>query len=326
MSTSSVAQAHQLLARTLNVGLHLGATQDDGWCINVTRAELEAIQAAGFTALRIGVQWAAHCQPDAPYDLDPAVLSKVATVLEGATACGLAVVLSNFSDPGLMEYPARHQARFLAITRQIAAHFQAAPASVLFELMAEPRGKLDAVWNEYLAASLAVAREQNPTRAMIIGPASYNNARNLSRLQLPEDDRHLIVTIHHYWPIKFTMQGEPWLRLPWYMALFLGSPGSWPGTTWNGTSRQQAVLKHIFDAAACWARAHDRPLFVGEFGSSNTADLSSRVRWTRCVRQLCEERGFSWGCWSYGPSFAVYDLKNGRWNKALLDALLADAD
>ena len=38
-----------------------------------------------------------------------------------------------------------------------------------------------------------------------------NNARFLDELSLPDAERNLIVGIHHYWPIMFTMQGEMWL-------------------------------------------------------------------------------------------------------------------
>jgi endoglucanase len=70
-------------------------------------------------------------------------------------------------------------------------------------------------------------------------------------------------------------------------------------------------------------RAHDRPLFLGEFGTSNNADMASRVRWTRFNRQLAERHGFSWGCWCLGPLFALYDGEHGRWHAGLLEALMS---
>jgi endoglucanase len=69
------------------------------------------------------------------------------------------------------------------------------------------------------------------------------------------------------------------------------------------------------------AAARDRPILVGEFGSSNNADMASRARWTRTNRELAERHGFSWGYRSFGPSFALYDLHADRWNRELLDAL-----
>lgn len=123
--------------------------------------------------------------------------------------------------------------------------------------------------------------------------------------------------MYHYWPITFTMQGERWLG-----QTELGDPTAWLGTTWDGSPQQRAKLQAGFDAVAAYARGHDRPVFIGQFGTSNHADLPSRVRWTRCNRELAEQHGFAWSCWSYGPSFALYDTDYHRWHTQLLHALL----
>jgi endoglucanase len=322
MSEEPITRINQLLARTINVGLHLGDPKDERWCVRVTDREMDTIAKAGFSAVRLGVQWASHSEKATPFRIGPSVFQTVDTAIDCAVSHGLAVVVSNFLDPDLMENPGAYQARFLAITRQVAEHYRDQPETVLFEPMAEPRGRLDRVWNAVFSQGLEAVREQNPTRAVIVGPAAYNNARKLPGLELPDGDRNLIVTLHHYWPLKFTMQGEAWFRLPWFMQLFLGNPKSWPGTTWSGTQRQQVDLVRIFDGAAGWAKKHDRPIFIGEFGASSTADMPSRIRWAGFIRKLCEERGFSWGYWSFGPSFALYDFPNQQWHAGLLNALI----
>jgi len=129
----------------------------------------------------------------------------------------------------------------------------------------------------------------------------------------PESDRNLIVTIHQYWPIEFTFQGEEWFTR--------GDSRSWLGTRWQGSGAQRRELEVGFASVAEWAAAHDRPVFMGEFGTSNNADMASRVRWTRANRLLAEEHGFSWGYWSFGPIYALYDLQARRWHAELLAAL-----
>ena len=113
------------------------------------------------------------------------------------------------------------------------------------------------------------------------------------------------------------MQGETWLG-----QTELGHPTSWLGTTWEATPRQRTELEAGFGAVAAWAHAHERPVFVGEFGTTGNADMPSRVRWTRSNREFAERHGFSWGCWSYGPSFALWDFDHHRWHAELLRALL----
>lgn len=54
-------------------------------------------------------------------------------------------------------------------------------------------------------------RDVDARHTLITGPRSYNNAHFLGALRLPDSEDNLILTIHHYWPITFTMQGKRWL-------------------------------------------------------------------------------------------------------------------
>lgn len=56
-------------------------------------------------------------------------------------------------------------------------------------------------------------------------------------------------------------------------------------------TRQRAELEQGFAAVARYAVSRDRPVFVGEFGTSDNADMASRVRWTRFNRELAEAHG-----------------------------------
>jgi endoglucanase len=320
--SQSAFDANRKLARAINLPLHLGDPKDNGWTMQLDELVLEKIVSAGFSAIRLAVQWAAHADPLAVHRIDPVVFEKVNGAVQAATALGLAVIVDNHLDPELMIDPPAYRERFLVICRQVAENFKNAPDSVMLELLAEPRGKLDPLWNAYFAEALTVTRQIDPERMIIVGPSSYNNARRLSGLRLPDDDRNLIVSVHHYWPIKFTMQGESWLQLPWFMRLLLGDPSGWRNITWEGTPAQRRGLSRSFDEIAAWARQHDRPIFVGEFGTSNQAGLASRVRWTQFIRELAEARQFSWGYWSFGPTFALYDLQKGSWHTEILQALI----
>ena len=50
---------------------------------------------------------------------------------------------------------------------------QGRPASVVFEILNEPNGQVTArPWNEWAREALAIIRKSNPTRNVIIGPAT----------------------------------------------------------------------------------------------------------------------------------------------------------
>ena len=77
-----------------------------------------------------------------------------------------------------------------------------------------------------------------------------------------------------------------------------------------------------FEEAAAWSKKNRRPLFLGEFGAYSAADMNSRARWTRAVRQEAERRGFSWCYWEFGSGFGLYDPRAKTWRQPLLRALL----
>jgi endoglucanase len=183
----------------------------------------------------------------------------------------------------------------------------------LFELLNEPNGSLTAEkWNELVPAAIATVRQTNPTRAIIVGPAQWNNIYQLASLRLPADDRNLIVTVHYYEPYHFTHQGAEWA---------VGS-SAWLGTTWTGTTVQKAAITSAFAHAAAWAERQDRPLFLGEFGAYSEADMDSRAAWTAFVARSAEEHGFSWAYWEFGAGFGVYNPARRDWNAPLLEALI----
>jgi endoglucanase len=208
--------------------------------------------------------------------------------------------------------PWGHKDRFLAIWEQVAEHYQDYPSNVLFELLNEPNGELNAaLWNQYAAEALAIVRESNSTREAIIGPASWNAYDWVSTLDVPEDE-HIIVTFHYYLPFEFTHQGAEWVE---------GS-GPWLGTTWDATEGEKAEITGHFKMVAEWARRHKVRILLGEFGAYSKADMNSRLRWTEYVAREAERQGFAWSYWEFAAGFGVYDPDVKVWRKGLLKALI----
>jgi endoglucanase len=208
--------------------------------------------------------------------------------------------------------PDEHLPRLVGLWRQIAARYKHRPARVYFELLNEPHGKLtEDKWNAAIPRLLAAVRETNPTRPVIAGPGQWNAVRGLDRLQLP-DDRNLIVTVHFYDPFEFTHQGASWVN---------GSD-RWKGRKWPRTDAEEAAVRTALGKAAAWAKKHDRPVFLGEFGAFQVADTDSRARWTRFVAREAERLGFSWAYWELCAGFGAYDPRAGTWREPLKAALL----
>jgi endoglucanase len=302
------------LARTVNMGPDLGADAERGWTFDIDQAHLDACAQHGFTAIRLLICLAAHRTPGG---LDPRMLRRVEAIVDDATALGLAVVISNHRDPALIAAPGAYLEINLATVAQLAGAFEGRGADVVLEPLTEPQQALDAVWNQAAGEFIAAVRGQDRCVTILLGPRTFNNARFLGELRLPDTERNLIVGIHHYWPVTFTMQGETWMGENEF-----GHPQDWLGTTWEQSPAAEAELRAGFDAVVGWGRATGRPLYLAEFGTTNHADPASRARWTRFNRCLAEEHGIPWGVWSFGPTFAVYHLDTRAFDPDLLKALI----
>jgi endoglucanase len=303
------------LARTVNIAPDFGTPLDRGWTFGLERAHLEACAQHGFTAIRLLMYLTAH---RTPAGLAARTLARVEQIVDDATALGLSVVIANHRDPELIADPGAHLPATLATVTELAGVFAGRGAELVLEPLAEPEQALDPIWNAVAGELIGAVRTRDQHRTILLGPRTRNNARFLGDLDLPETERNLIVGIHHYWPITFTMQGEMWLGTDHVF----GNPRDWLGTTWDQTPDQVAELQAGFGQVAGWGAMTGRPLFLAEFGTTSHADLASRARWTRFNRRLAEQHGLPWAVWSFAPIFAIYDLSARAFTPELLAALM----
>jgi endoglucanase len=305
--------ANKKLGRGINLGNALEAPKEGEWGVTLKAAYFKAIKDAGFQTVRLPVRWSAHAQSEAPYTIDAKFAERVDWALDRAAENKLNLIL-NVHHYGEMDAdPDKHLPRLVGLWEQIAARYKDRPDMVCFELLNEPHDKLtEAKWNAAFPRVLAAVRKTNPTRPVLVGPGQWNSVRALDKLELPRDDRNLILTIHCYDPFEFTHQGASWVK---------GSD-KWKGKKWSGTDAEQAALRKTLDQSAAWAKAHDRPVFLGEFGAFQEADMESRARWTRFMTREAEKRGFAWAYWEFCSGFGAYDPKTDTWREALKAALI----
>jgi endoglucanase len=307
---------NRLIGRGINLGNALEARQEGQWGFVLREEYFSLIRDAGFDSVRIPVRWSAWAEERFPYTIDESFFERIDWAISKALEHGLVVIVDIHHYNELMEDPGNHKARFLALWKQIAERYRDRPDRLYFEILNEPQGHLSGgLWNVYLREALEVIRRTNPQRPVVIGAADYSQISHLDELQLPEDDRNLIVAFHYYEPFKFTHQGTPWSADSW----------PWLGTRWQGTPAEREAIVADFDRAAEWARKNGRPLTLGEFGSYRRANAEDRARWTAFVRETAEERGMSWSYWEFAAGFGAYDPQAKQWTTGLLAALVPDA-
>ena len=301
------------LGRGISFGNALDTLREGDAGFRLQERYFAEVRDAGFDTVRLPVKWSAHAGESSPYTISPALFERVDWAIGQALDRDLNIVVNVHHYDELNEAPREQRPRFLGLWGQIAARYAGWPGRLYFELLNEPRDAMTAeAWNELIPLALAVIRERDPGRAVIVGPARMNDIGALPELDLPADDR-LVVGVHYYSPLEFTHQGAPWRA----------GADQWLGATWGDDADRRAVRDDLAMAAS-WARDHGRPLFVGEFGSYEKAGLAARQEWTKFVRLEAERLGLSWCYWDFGTDFGAFDPERDAWREPIRDALLGD--
>lgn len=270
---------------------------------------MQAIRDGGFDHVRLNLHAFEHM--DAQGRLPAAWLKTLDEMTAAALNAGLQVILDQHNFNDCAKEIDKCRTRLKAFWSQIAPRYKDAPDAVIFEILNEPNGAADAVWNDMLAENLAIIRETNPKRRVVVGPKFWNSLDHLDSLKLPEADRHLVVTFHYYTPMEFTHQGASWT--PQFQKL--------SGVTW-GTAPELDKLKQDFDRVKAWAQRSGRPILLGEFGALETAGMAQRTAWTSAVARAAEARGFGWSYWQFDSDFIAWDMKADGWVRPILSALV----
>lgn len=297
--------------------MNLGDTYESSWTgKDADPADFQRMAAIGLKHVRIPIRWelAERSQYSFPYTITPAFLAKIKSAVDEALSNKLHVIINMHHHDSLFANPDGMKPMFIAQWKQIAGYFKNYSDSLLFEVLNEPNGQLDAQrWNIFFADALAEIRKTNPKRTVLLGVAEWGGVSALSKLSVPNDS-HLILTIHYYNPFHFTHQGAEWVD---------GSD-AWLGTKWNDTEYDRETVEEDFSYAIQLAKDKNIPVHIGEFGSYSKADIDSRVRWTRFLARWFEQQGFSWAYWEFNSGFGIYDPASGQYRTGLLNALTKD--
>jgi endoglucanase len=330
------------LGRGVNLGNALDAPKEGEWGVVLKDEFFDEASKAGFSSIRLPVRWSAHAMTNAPYTIDPEFMNRVDWAISNALSRNLPVILDVHLFTELYTNPVPQKPRFLALWQQLAEHYKNHPDTLLLEILNEPDDALTPkLWNQWLKEAHAIIRKTNPTKTIVIGGPNDSWITYLKFLKLPEADRNIIVTIHHYFPHEFTHQGAEWFTHPkmvqtltdmklvgmempeWATNGWTGDANLWMGTTWAGTTKEKAEITQAFDLAADWGRKHNRPINLGEFGSYNKADMESRARWTKFVADSAVERGMSFHYWEFcADGFGLYNQQTKLFRAPLLEAVL----
>ncbi len=246
ITTVSSDTAQPTLKPSLKKGINLAGDFEvdprGDWGTPIEGFFFDRVAAAGFDHVRVPIRWSAYTGKAPEFTIDNRFFKEVDWLLEQAHRSGLSIIINTHHFEELDAAPQQNRAQLIAIWRQVAERYATQPATVVFELNNEPSGSFNTqatVWNSILADTLALIRQSNPKRLVIVGPVGYNHPARLADLELPADN-NLMATIHVYDPITFTLQAAPWMQPPPAIGT-LWSPHTytldnrWTSTSWDST-------------------------------------------------------------------------------------------
>ncbi|MCB0281647.1 MAG: glycoside hydrolase family 5 protein [Calditrichaeota bacterium] len=308
-------EQNTLLQRSINLGNALEAPGLGEWGVVLKEEYFKIISDAGFSAVRIPCRWSAYTTSSAPFKIRSDFMNLVKWSLDQCQKYDLAVVINVHHFEEIFSTPAQQKEKFLAIWKQIATEFKNRPTSVFYEILNEPHDNLTAeLWNEYLQDAIEVVRAIDTTHTLIIGTAEWGGISAMQKLEIPETEDNVIFTFHYYNPFQFTHQGAEWVD----------GADEWLGTQWVGSTSEINAVRSEFNNVKAWAEQRNLPVYVGEFGAYNKADINSRARWTNFIVSEAEADGFSWAYWEFIAGFGAYNGTENNWNEPLLNALIPD--
>jgi len=291
-----------------------------------TRQDLANIQGLGCDVIRLPINLHAMTGGPPAYTLDTLFLEFLDQVVDWAEGLQIHLILDNHSfdpasdtDPNIGEILVR-------VWTQMARHYRDRSRYLIYEVLNEPHGIEDVLWNAIQQQVVEAIRSVDSRHTIIIGPAGWNSYNNLK--YMPEiKDPNLIYTFHFYDPFLFTHQGASWsspsmvslagVPFPYDPHAMPACPndliGSWVEGALNVSYKTEgtaARVRQLLDRAVSFQaqRRWTARLFCGEFGVyMPNSDPAQRVAWYRLVREALEERGIAWTTWDYTGGFGLFE-------------------
>ena len=312
----------------VNFGNYLEVPPDAGWSVKHDAEDVLQVKKEGFDHIRLPVGWHNYAGPSPEFKLDAKIFDKVDHIVTNALEQGLGVIVNIHHFDAFTTEPEKETKQFLAIWRQLAEHYKDFSEKLVFELLNEPKDAATTeVMNGIYGKAIATIRKTNPTRIIFIGPGKWNSLDEVEKLRLPEEDRNLVVTVHCYDPFLFTHQGASW-TMPATATTGIQYPGppekpiepdprvqeQWNRKWIENYNRlppeenpsSDKAYRQRMEKVAKWARDHQRPIHLGEFGAVIHADPQSRLRYYKEKRRVAEELGFGWAIWDWKANFRYW--------------------
>ncbi|MBK8044822.1 MAG: cellulase family glycosylhydrolase [Haliscomenobacter sp.] len=287
-----------------------------------SKTDFAQIKSLGCDVIRLPINLHAMTDGAPHYRVDPLLFAFLDSVVAWAEELELHLILDNHTFDPSTNTEAHIGVPLKAIWPQLAAHFNNRSNRLYYEILNEPHGIADALWNQIQGEVIQAIRAVDTAHTIIVGPANWNSYQSLTAMPAYSDPR-LIYTFHFYDPFLFTHQGASWtapslvplggIPFPYGAASMPALPaalrGTWIESGFQSYAREgtAARVREQLDIAIQFRNQRNVPVFCGEFGvyQPNSTPLH-RQAWYRIVREYLEANGIPWTSWDYHGGFGVF--------------------
>ena len=290
----------------------------------ITEADIQSIALMGLDHVRLPVDfnWIEDAQ-GAPIE---AGLKHIDDCVRWCKAAGLHLLidlhkafgysfdpLEKNADREIFFHDAALQDRFIALWKRLAERYGHC-GFVAFELLNEVIShNVVREWNDIAARTIDAIREHAPEAWIVVGGVGYNHVRSVPLLDPPRDAR-IVYNFHCYEPMLFTHQKAYWMdNMPADLAveypgalnayieksaeLDLDLKGALAGSDVQAFGPE--FFEALFAPALEYADKNGAPLYCGEYGVIDQADVDSALRWLKDINAAFERHAIGPALWNY---------------------------
>jgi endoglucanase len=302
---------------------------------NLSAADLSLLKQLGFKSIRLPVAFEYY---EDEHIADEQLYSQIDNVLKRCQLYGMKVILDyhngDFNEKNFRTATKRAINTWLKLVKR---YKRVSDDELFFEIYNEPPHMDPQIWKDATYNIVTVIRQNDAGRTLIIGASNYNSIYELSRF-VPLSDENIIYTFHFYEPFLFTHQGAEWVgdqestvgvafpynaeKFPILNPKAKNTDGEKNYNEYSIDGNEQSVRDKL-QIVKDWGNKYDVPLLCGEYGVYNKyADLDSRCRYIKTVKQALKALQIPGMLWDYNGSFSIFE---GKPSMADLPACMKEA-
>lgn len=170
------------------------------------------------------------------------------------------------------------------------------------------------IWNSIAERTIEAIRAFAPTINILVGGVENNSISSLKMLAMPYDE-HIVYNFHFYEPLIFTHQSAYWIKgMPSDFSIsypnrvseiVANSKRYVPGLNTDqyesigANELDRNFFETVFSKAVHIAEERNVPLYCGEYGVIDRADVLSTLNWYADLNSAFEKYGISRAAWTY---------------------------